>query len=665
MLSAARPGAPLARLGAALLLAVAAAAPFVGLLDVHFLKDDLNLKQFADEAGRPSWDAFVRWFLWPKGAYAHDQFYRPLPMLLGYCEFSLAGPDPRVMRASNVVFHALNAVLLAAVLDRLTGRRRPYAALFAGLLFALHPAHGEAVVWIAQRMVVHQLFWTLVALLGLDAWLSRRSRGGLAVVAVASLAAALTKETAAALPAVFGLFACAHPSTSGGFVAAAVRGTKVAAAALPVPALVLGLRYALFGTVSGSYGGVPVAEYAARHRTFERLPESLGNGLLGANPYEAPQPFRVALGAILVAAAAAGLWAACRGLRDGRVRAAFVFGLGFAAVSLAPMLPIFYCEPWLAGARFLYQPIAGLAVAAVAGAFRAVEAPRRPPTLAPAAAVVVAAAVAGAVGLSAYRGADRQIRAVRDGALREAAARPDAAFVLHRTPAEFHGVPTIDLYAGLLVAPPLAPVRRELFAIVAGGERTFDAAGFAAWRDGPARGRPLVHLRVVDDPLGVGALFGPARAAAGDAPALFAPEDGACVACPDLRGVAPDGAAALAAPTAPALVFAPVAGAATYRLSLVLAEASSPPTTPRALTLNLDPARHLERDGDRLRYRFARGAVELPPGGPDAWTHLATNGFEPPPLFVAWSLEAVDAAGRTAGVSEERRLVVFPVPKDG
>ena len=61
---------------------------------------------------------------------------------------------------TNVLLHALAALLLFAALKRMTGARWPSA--FVAFLFALHPLHVESVAWISERKdVLCALFWFL------------------------------------------------------------------------------------------------------------------------------------------------------------------------------------------------------------------------------------------------------------------------------------------------------------------------------------------------------------------------------------------------------------------------------------------------------------------------------------------------------------------------
>jgi tetratricopeptide (TPR) repeat protein len=78
--------------------------------------------------------------------------------LMASCE--VFGADSGWHHLTNVVLHALAAVLLFAALKRMTGARWPSA--FVAFLFALHPLHVESVAWVAERKdVLSALFWFL------------------------------------------------------------------------------------------------------------------------------------------------------------------------------------------------------------------------------------------------------------------------------------------------------------------------------------------------------------------------------------------------------------------------------------------------------------------------------------------------------------------------
>jgi len=72
--------------------------------------------------------------------------------------------------AANIVLHAISACLLVIILRRLWGRASPPApfldaALFAGLIFALHPVCAESVAWISeQKNTLSTVFYLAAAL---------------------------------------------------------------------------------------------------------------------------------------------------------------------------------------------------------------------------------------------------------------------------------------------------------------------------------------------------------------------------------------------------------------------------------------------------------------------------------------------------------------------
>jgi len=93
----------------------------------------------------------------------HAVNYAPVMLLLHALERALFGPDTLGYHVVNAVIHALNCVLLIALL--ISSRVPRFAALLAGLLFAVHPANVEAVAWISQIKTDAALAFTLGALL--------------------------------------------------------------------------------------------------------------------------------------------------------------------------------------------------------------------------------------------------------------------------------------------------------------------------------------------------------------------------------------------------------------------------------------------------------------------------------------------------------------------
>jgi hypothetical protein len=609
--------------------------------DVWFLKDDLAMSLLTDAEGRPSVDQLVRNFLWPTSM-THDQFYRPLPVLFGWYDLKTFGADPAGFRLCNIGFHGLNGVLLAILFNQLTRFRRPAAGWFAGVLFALHPLHGEAVLWITQRMVVMCATFSLLTLIALESFIRTRRAGSLATCVVSAIAAALCKEVTVALPASMVAISLTAPAAD---LRHRIRRTLVVGAlGAALSAAVLVLRRVIFGVWVGTYGNLSAAEYARALRVFERMPESLVNGLLGVNAIETPPKVRVAFGIAALAFAAYAVFRLIVAFRERNVaRAAAVFAT-LAAASFIPTMGIFYIEPSLMNGRFLYQPLLGVVGLLLLG-FTS-EARARPLiALAAPASLAIVYALAGQINLRAFAGADAQIRAVREGIAREAsAAGGDVAAIVYRVPSEWHGVVTLDRSLELAMRPPFVdPPGIEAFPFVAGLEASWPdrVPELRSWLDARP-GRRLLHLVCAEDPFRVSPLIGQLEPAAGASPPdVLAPADGALVVHP-------------AEP--PTFVFQPVRGASSYRLAL----------DSGGFEVEIDLAeRNLKRVGTRREYRFAlgsSGARARTGDGPKrdlpdpaaVWSEPSIES----PAPIAWSLEALDANGNLLGRSAERALVL-------
>ncbi len=144
------------------------------------------------------WRAFRQTYLPATGR--DHAYYRPLPGASIALD-ALWSRSARGYHVANIALHALAAGLLFLFLRRLG--HRDGVALLGGLLFAVHPALTEAVVWIPGRPDVLLVVATLAAWLALlrafkpGAWGSRVAHPLLWLAALAS------KETAIVLPLVW------------------------------------------------------------------------------------------------------------------------------------------------------------------------------------------------------------------------------------------------------------------------------------------------------------------------------------------------------------------------------------------------------------------------------------------------------------------------------
>ncbi len=129
---------------------------------------------------------------------------RPLLKLSYALSWSAGGGGTYAFHAVNIMLHAANVLLVWQVLRTLFERMgvagEGFAAFAAALLFALHPAHTEAVTYLSGRSSSMMAFFYLASLLaylrGAPRWVSP----------ALFLAALATKEVAVTLP--FALLLC-------------------------------------------------------------------------------------------------------------------------------------------------------------------------------------------------------------------------------------------------------------------------------------------------------------------------------------------------------------------------------------------------------------------------------------------------------------------------
>jgi Tfp pilus assembly protein PilF len=101
----------------------------------------------------------ARWAL--GSGYASN--WHPVTWLSHMLDCQLFGLKPWGHHLTNVLLHALNAMLVFALLQQMTGAR--WRSLFVAALFAVHPLRVESVAWVAERKDVLSAFFGLLALL--------------------------------------------------------------------------------------------------------------------------------------------------------------------------------------------------------------------------------------------------------------------------------------------------------------------------------------------------------------------------------------------------------------------------------------------------------------------------------------------------------------------
>lgn len=131
----------------------------------------------------------------------HGANWHPVTWISHMADWEAYGAQPELHHLTSVLFHVVNALLLALVLHSMTGAF--WRSAFVAALFALHPLHVESVAWIAERKDVLSTFFWLLAMMAYGRY--ARSPGvGRYLAVVAALALGLmAKPMLVTLPAVF------------------------------------------------------------------------------------------------------------------------------------------------------------------------------------------------------------------------------------------------------------------------------------------------------------------------------------------------------------------------------------------------------------------------------------------------------------------------------
>jgi protein O-mannosyl-transferase len=127
--------------------------------------------------------------------------WSPLVVLSLMLDVTLFGVDPASFHAVNTALHALDAVLVYALLRMLTGALWPSA--IAAALFALHPLRVESVAWVAGRKDVLSAAFGLLALIAYARYAQRGSWRAYGAALACTVGALLSKATWVTLPGLF------------------------------------------------------------------------------------------------------------------------------------------------------------------------------------------------------------------------------------------------------------------------------------------------------------------------------------------------------------------------------------------------------------------------------------------------------------------------------
>jgi hypothetical protein len=211
--SEAKSNGPVKRILAVVLLIIATAASYAPAVRNGFVWDDTALVLR---------DPLIRsWRLIPEGFNHYlfvdatpSDFYRPMQRLTYTIEYALFTARPGPYHITNIALHAAAAITLMFFAEALLGafgcdpRRRTWIALIAALVWAIHPVHSAAVIYVSGRADPLAALFGFIGCYLVLRFLVRPKREAilcLFAAAVAFLCSALSKETGLLFPVLMAL----------------------------------------------------------------------------------------------------------------------------------------------------------------------------------------------------------------------------------------------------------------------------------------------------------------------------------------------------------------------------------------------------------------------------------------------------------------------------
>ena len=102
---------------------------------------------------------------------AEASYWHPVTWLSHMLDCQLFGVDAGAHKQVSVLIHCVNALLLLALLSRITGSF--WRSAIVAALFALHPLNVESVAWIAERKNLLSAFFGLLTILAYTGYVRR------------------------------------------------------------------------------------------------------------------------------------------------------------------------------------------------------------------------------------------------------------------------------------------------------------------------------------------------------------------------------------------------------------------------------------------------------------------------------------------------------------
>src|SRR5438132_11152717 len=295
------------------------------------------------------------------------QMYRPLPLATFAVDWAISHGHPVWFHAVNLLCHARVAVMVAVAARRWADWS---GALAAGLLFAVHPVHVEAV---ANVIGLAELMAAAGVCLAVYAAVVRQD---VLLSGAALVLGLLSRENAVVAPALTGwawIVGLPWRPTSRRMLAFAASWVVIAGAYLAVRSVVL-QPYARLHAVAPVFLGE--SALAGRLTAMAALGDVLRLLLapltlrVDYSPAERTIVRSLLDGRFLIGLACLAVWAGLLVMAWRRQRRLEAYGLGWIAIAFLPVSNLLFSSGVLLAERTLYLPSVGLALAAGAALAR-------------------------------------------------------------------------------------------------------------------------------------------------------------------------------------------------------------------------------------------------------------------------------------------------------
>jgi hypothetical protein len=338
-------------------------------LNVGFVSDDyLYHSAFNFSIG----DFLAKAALMHGGELSIPEFFRPVGIISLRFDFLLWGDDPIGFHLTNLLIHSFNALLLFFIMRRFGLKQTGSAA--AALLFALYPLNSEPVAWVSGRFDLLAFTFTLLTI---HLWVLSRMKNDLRWMIptfIFFFMGILSKENAASgillLPIIDTIINIKTKKEWGTGTGWLWQWYVVFAALVIV---IIGFRLWYFGDIGGyadetnraTYLSVPVS--TLMHNLFAsdlKMLFSPVSRILWPTWNVAFKFIMFAIGIFFWVGLAISLYKSAEKARktDEIDLAIIIGGIFWMIIMTLPVLPIGGVQDSLNCSRFLYLPLAGLAI---------------------------------------------------------------------------------------------------------------------------------------------------------------------------------------------------------------------------------------------------------------------------------------------------------------